>query len=567
MRRRLESLLPVLVLVGFLAAALTVDLMLSSAEERGVNALEESVTAEVQAMAGSQDQRFVNQFSGAQGLSKGLDGKPFELTVDSVSDANALQDLLDLFASAELRAGFYLLDLDDTITQGVMFSEDVIGSTFDRPAFAELKEALRTTPRPGGVLPVGHGLTTNEPVLIYVFAIREDSGDPARPGPLRGTFVFEQVVAADSSFNKEVSALKRGETGSYYFFDRAGTVVASNNASAIGEPLDTDELRTAEPGFHRSDGEVRVVADVPAPQWRVAFRQDADEFDEPLAGPLQTTGRVLILALLSGGLLLMGLLLRRLRTARAEQERLRVLTEAQQEFISIVSHELRTPVAGVLGFLETSLDHWEVMEDEERRTAVGRALANARRLQAMTRDVLDTQTIEAGPLVHVFEPLDLAQEAVTAVAAASALDPDRVIEVTIPDEPVWIEGDTDRLQQVLVNLIDNARKNSPSMEPIAVTVARADGGAQVTVSDRGPGIPDESLERIFDKFVRGRGDTVSGTGLGLYISRQIISAHEGRIWAESEPGRGATFRFEVPSRVSPAETASTAVVAGETTLG
>jgi signal transduction histidine kinase len=544
MRRRLESLLPILVLIGFLAAALTVDLMLNSAEQRGVHALEKSVTSEVRAIAGSQNQRFINQFSGARGLSSGLDGEPFELTVGSAKDAEALQGLLDLFVSAgaNLRSGFYLLDLNDTITQGVLFTDNAVGKRFDRPGFAELKKAGT-----GGVLPVGEGLTTREPVLTYIFPIRGEQTSAEAPGPLRGTFVFEQVVAPDSDFNKEIGALRRG-TGIYYFFDSAGTVIASNDSSVIGKMLADDELLKEKPGFHRSGGQVSAVADVPGPSWRVAFRQDAGEFDEPLAGPLQTTGRVLIFALLTGGLLLMGMLLRRLRSARAEQERLRVLTEAQQEFISIVSHELRTPVAGVLGFLETSLDHWDVMDDDERKTAVGRAASNARRLQAMTRDVLDTQTIEAGRLVHVFERLDLAEEVRTAVEGARSLDPDRTIEVSLPDEPVWIDGDADRLQQVLVNLIDNARKNSPAIEPIDVTVSVRDGEAQVAVSDRGPGIPEESLERIFDKFVRGRGDSVSGTGLGLYISRQIISAHEGRIWAESDAGQGATFRFVLPNR-------------------
>lgn len=551
MRRRVESLLPILVLIGFFAAALTVDLLLNSAEERGVSALEQSVTSEVNAIAASQNQRFVNQFSGAQGLSRGLDGEPFELTLGSAADGEALQGLLDLFVSAgaNLRSGFYLLDLSDRITQGVLFSGDAVGTTFERAGFAELKDST-TKGGPGGVLPVGRGLTTEEPVLTYIFPIRSEAPAPDVPGALRGTFVFEQVVAPDSDFNKEIGALQRG-SGTYYFFDSMGTVIASNDPSVIGESLGRDSLLTDEAGFHRRADQVHVVADVPGPAWRVAFRQDADEFDDPLAGPLQTTGRVLVFALLTAGLLLMGLLLRRLRTARAEQERLRVLADAQQEFISIVSHELRTPVAGVLGFLETSLDHWDAMDDEERRAAVSRAASNARRLQAMTRDVLDTQMVEAGQLVHVFERLDLTQEVATAVESARTLDPDRAIEVSLPSEPVWIEGDADRLQQVLVNLIDNARKNSPAMEPISVTLSTSDGSAEVAVCDRGPGIPDESLERIFDKFVRGRGDTVSGTGLGLYISRQIINAHEGRIWAESETGRGATFRFVVPVGSTP----------------
>jgi len=138
------------------------------------------------------------------------------------------------------------------------------------------------------------------------------------------------------------------------------------------------------------------------------------------------------------------------------------------------------------------------------------------------------------------------------VEAARELDPDRIIEVHLPAEPGWVEGDADRLQQVLANLIDNARKNSPAVEPIEVTLRRTDGELEVAVTDRGPGIDAESLERIFEKFVRGRGDTVSGTGLGLYISRQVVDAHGGRIWAESDPGRGATFRFTLPAATAAA---------------
>src|SRR5204862_874000 len=123
-------------------------------------------------------------------------------------------------------------------------------------------------------------------------------------------------------------------------------------------------------------------------------------------------------------------------------------------------------VAGVLGFLETTLDHWDVMEDEERRTAVSRAASNAQRLQAMTRDVLDTQNVESGRLVHVLQPLDLAAEVTSAVEAARALAPERTFSLEVPEDEVLIEGDADRLHQVLANLLDNAQKSSPAVEPI-----------------------------------------------------------------------------------------------------
>jgi signal transduction histidine kinase len=120
----------------------------------------------------------------------------------------------------------------------------------------------------------------------------------------------------------------------------------------------------------------------------------------------------------------------------------------------------------------------------------------------------------------------------------------------VPDRPVWVSGDADRLQQVLANLLDNARKSSPAVQSIEVELNVRDGEAEVAVIDHGAGIEEESLERIFDKFVRGRDEGVTGTGLGLYISRQILDAHGGSIWAESEGG-GATFRFSLPVRTAP----------------
>ena len=551
MRRRLESLLPAIVLLGFLVTTVVVNLLLTSAEERGVEALEESVSGEVQAIAASQNQRFINTFSSASGLSSGLGGDPFELVVGSTKDRDELEDLLALVA--DTRSGFYLLDATDTITQGVLLPAGALGTTFEWPGLEEFQSSEAWAR--GGVLPVAAGLTTEEPVVPFLLPIYEKTA--AGQGPRRGTFVYETIVAIDSNFNKEIGELKRGDTGEYFFFDTAGTVVASNDPSMIGEMLDDDRMLTSSAGLQRFGEHIVVLADVPTAGWRVAFRQDVDEFEGSLAGPLESVGRLLILALLSGGFIVTALLFRRLRVARAEQERLRRLSEAQQEFISIVSHELRTPVAGVLGFLETSIDHWDSMGDDERKLAVTRAANNARRLQAMTRDVLDTQRIESGQLVHVFGRLDLAEEVRVAVEAARELDRERSIEVDAPDEPVWVDGDADRLQQVLANLLDNARKNSPSTEPIEVRLVPDGTTAEVAITDRGPGIADESLERIFDKFVRGRGDSVSGTGLGLYISRQIIDAHRGRIWAESEPGHGSTFRFVLPIGADEAQPAST----------
>jgi signal transduction histidine kinase/type II secretory pathway pseudopilin PulG len=548
MRRRLDQLLPALVLIGFLATAVVINLMLSNAEDRGVEALEDSSLAEVQAISRSQNQRFDSQLSGI-GSFLDQENPPYELTVGSRSDLGKLNKLLELVErNPDFRTGFYVLDLDGTVTQGVRLLDDTsIGKAFEWPGYEELTARQEfATSFKGGILPVSKGLTTNEPVIATVVPIGTQGT------PRRGAFVFESTVA-DSDFNEEINKLSRGDTGEYLVYDQMGSVVASNDPGLLGNPLGDERLVNGPLGVHRYDDQIVVMEEMTAAGWRVAFRQDVDEFEEGLVGPLETVGRLIVLAILAAGFALTIGLYQRLRAARAEQERLRVLSESQQELISIVSHELRTPVAGVLGFLETTLDHWEGMSEEERRTAVTRAAANAQRLQAMTRDVLDTQSVETGRLVHVLSPIDLSGVVTSAVDAASAVAPDRSFEVDVPDGEVLIDGDVDRLHQVMVNLLDNAQKSSPAVEPIEVDLAVRDGHAEVSVRDHGAGIAPESLERIFDKFVRERGDTVSGTGLGLYISRQILDAHGGRIWAESEEGEGATFHLTIPLKTAPAK--------------
>ena len=545
MRRRVDQLLPVFVLVGFLAAAVILSLLLSSAQQRALDALEDSALAEVQAISRSQDQRFASQLSGTGSLFS-READPYELEVGSQADLAKLEEILQLVeGSPNFRTGFYVLNADGVVTQGVrLLDPESIGRPFEWPGYRELVRSEDFGTR-GGILPVATGITTNEPVTATVIPILEI---PSLA--FRGAFVFESPVAPDSAFNLEIAELKRGDTGEYLVYDQRGTVVASNDPGLLGNPLANERLVSGGAGVHRYDEQLVVIDEIPSVGWRVAFRQDLDEFEDPLAAPLETVGRILVIGILAAGFLFTIALYRRLSAARAEQERLRQLNEAQQELISIVSHELRTPVAGVLGFLETTLDHWEGMDDDERRSAVRRAAANAQRLQAMTRDVLDTQSVEAGRLVHVLAPLDLVAEVRAAVEAAQALAPDRAFELDLPEIDVPVEGDADRLHQVFANLLDNAQKSSPAVEPIEVAVVTRDGHAEVCVRDHGAGIAEESLDRIFDKFVRERGDTVSGTGLGLYISRQILDAHGGRIWAESEPGEGATFHVRLPLRGS-----------------
>ena len=364
-------------------------------------------------------------------------------------------------------------------------------------------------------------------------------------GSYRGSFVAEIDVSEESSFNQEISQLVRHRTDQVLIADSNNVILASSRPELLATTLDP-ALQAAAPGFQRIGSKVVAVGQIPTAGWRLVFTQDASEFDNALAQPLQDAGRILVVVLLAAAAIVFLVLLRRLRAARDEQARLRRLNATQEEFISIVSHELRTPVAGILGFLQTSLDHWDGLSDAERQSSVRRAAFSARRLQALTRDVLDAESVEAGRMSFDFEPVDLTEEIRAAVEAAEALDVTRHLRCSTPPAPVVVRADADRLQQVMTNLLDNAIKNSPAESEIEVRLVTRDGKAQVTVTDAGPGFDTSLGPDIFDKFVRGRGSTVAGTGLGLYVSRLVVEAHHGTIDAGRDPAGRTQISFELP---------------------
>lgn len=532
--RKHDRVIPAVAGVAVLAVAVLVVTLLRSAIIQGTEALEQAKLAQVQTTARSFDERVASSFSSLAGLG----ARPWELTLNSTAD----QAVLDTFAvDPEALSGSFLIDASDRVTSGVLLRPGMRGSTYAPAGWAEAKAALADAP--AVVLPVSTaGMTTELPSYAFVVAIRGDA-----PTSLRGAFVFEQALTEDSTFSQEIGALvtDRSTTATWRFLDGSGTVVATTRTSGLGERVSDERLLELADGLYERDGDLIAIAEVPTVGWRVVFTQDHAEFVGPLEGPVQLAGLVLVLLLVGVAALLTGLLARRLQQSREEQRRLRELSRAQEEFISVVSHELRTPVAGILGFLQTSLDHWEVMGDDERRNAVRRAFTNARRLQSMTRDVLDTESIESGRFGYVRHRIDLAEEVRTAAEAFGA-DGAWHLVLETPDTPVMVDGDPDRLQQVLANLLDNARKNSPPESPVTLSLASTPTTARIVVEDRGAGIDPEALELVFEKFVRGRTGSVTGTGLGLYISRRIVEAHEGRIWAESSPGEPTRFIVEIP---------------------
>ena len=529
-----DRLVPGSALLAVVAVAFVVVSLLRGASDDGIEALKDAKDAQVRSTASSFDARLESTFAAVAGLG----ARPWELVRGSEADAAALETFA---IDPDAVSGYFLVDGEDTITNGVLLRPGRLGSTYDAAAWADVKGALATAP--AVVLPVeSSGVTTELPTYAFAVAIRG-----ASPTSVRGAFVFEQALTPDSSFSREIRALADSpgqQRATWRFLDSNGTVVATTLSDGLGEPVPEPGLRTAPEGLDVVDGDLVVSADVPAVGWRVVFTEREAEFVAPLAGPLESVGLILVLVLLVVGLTLTTLLARRLRQAREEERRLRELHRAQDEFISVVSHELRTPVSGVLGFLQTTLDHWDIMSEGDRRHAVRRAYANARRLQATARDVLDTESIEAGEFGYVRHPMDLADEVRTSVEAFET-EPGRVT-LTLPETPVAVDGDADRIQQVLANLLENAVKFAVTDTPVEVLLTQVGSSARITVVDRGAGIDHDQLERIFDKFVRIREGTVTGTGLGLYISRRIVEDHGGRIWAESGHGEETQFVVELP---------------------
>jgi signal transduction histidine kinase len=525
-------------LVAVSAATIVVVLVVSaviavlSAERNGRKALEDLELAQLEQLARVLDGAFTPALSSTVGLNNPTTRAPWTLTVADATDRAGLDLLQNSQPTA--RTGYVLVDMNSTVTNGTLLQDPAaIGRHYDRPG---LDEVLRGTP---AVLVVGsESLTTPLPTIAIARPLRVGAD-----GAIRGAIIQESDVAPDSQFTQLIKVFERANTDEYSFLDTNGVVVSSTNAASVGKKADA-ELLQPQPGFHRHGDVVTATATIPSVSWTATFRQSTDEFEGDLTGPLRSALLILIVITALGAALTFFVLLSRLRAAGREHRRLADISEAREEFISIVSHELRTPATGQLGFLQTLLDHWDELSEEDRRKTVTQAYANARRLHALSRDVLDTASIEAGELPYAFEVMDLRPAVESAIHALPTENHE--INVFGEDGDLSVRADPERIQQVLTNVLDNAMKNAPVGSRIDVRVDTVDGEALVEVSDRGLGLSDDDFERSFEKFSRGRSSGVTGTGLGLYICRMIVTAHRGRIWITRREGGGATVSFTLP---------------------
>jgi PAS domain S-box-containing protein len=222
----------------------------------------------------------------------------------------------------------------------------------------------------------------------------------------------------------------------------------------------------------------------------------------------------------------------------------------KSEFLANMSHELRTPLHTVIGFAELLAEETKGPLNEHQKRFVSHIHKDAQHLLSLINEVLDISKIEAGKLQLHREGLDLGsvlEEALSSIrpqAAAKSIE----VESDIP-LPVSVDGDRTRVKQILFNLLSNAVKFTAGGGHVRVDVGSSEGFAQVSVSDTGIGIPAAEHDSIFDKFHQvgaTTGGTREGTGLGLPITKRLVEEHGGRIWLESEPGKGSRFTFTLP---------------------
>ena len=230
-----------------------------------------------------------------------------------------------------------------------------------------------------------------------------------------------------------------------------------------------------------------------------------------------------------------------------QNAKLRESERLKTELITIVSHELRTPLASVLGF--TSLLLQRDFDSQSRRHYLGIVDAQSRRLAALLEDFLDVQRIEDGRLELAQDLVDMASLLGEQVELYRAQSPKHRLRLELPERPLPVRGDANRLAQVVGNLLSNAIKYSPEGGVVALAGASEDGAVRVSIRDEGLGIAPDQQSRIFTKFFRGEAATsgIGGTGLGLAVSREIVEAHGGRIGFSSKAGAGSTFWLELPT--------------------
>ncbi|MFL5920346.1 MAG: ATP-binding protein [Gaiellaceae bacterium] len=321
-----------------------------------------------------------------------------------------------------------------------------------------------------------------------------------------------------------------------FFVDAEGALRFWNHAAELVSGRSRDDVIGRDPREVFEDWE-RVAREIPVSEGSRPAR--------PVTVPVEFEGRELWLSFVavhtsSGGVVYT------FRDLTVE----RGLEAAKSDFIATVSHELRTPMTAVLGAAKTLLRDDIALSPERRQQLLEMIGAQGTRLAQITEEVLLANRLDRGDVRLDSERVDLAQLVADAVEAMREQLPDSVsLKTSTASNGGAALGDRNRIEQVVVNLIDNAVKYSPDGGTVVVRTAPAAASVRVEVTDQGMGIAAGEQEAVFEKFYRADPQhraVPSGTGLGLYICRELVRRMGGTIGVESHPGEGSTFYFELP---------------------
>ena len=252
------------------------------------------------------------------------------------------------------------------------------------------------------------------------------------------------------------------------------------------------------------------------------------------------------------------LALERVRLGRmAREAQVRVETERlRNSLLSAISHDLRTPLAAIVG-ASSSLSEEDAKLNPEARLSLSRDILEAsQRMSELVNNVLEMARLQSGTIQLKLEWYPLEEVVGSVLTRLKDRLKEHPVSVDLPEDLPWLSMDGSLIEQVLVNLVENAVKYTPAGTAIAISAYVEDGRVTVEVADEGPGLPTGTEERVFEKFYRAQEEgSQGGVGLGLAICHAIVTAHGGSIWAENRAGGGASFKFSLPADGVPPEIA------------